>query len=87
MDEEKINSLKDGKSYGRMIEKDKKDVKINQIEEFTVKVSYLDTGLSLENLVFEYVKEKLFTNLPSNMIKNDRIYKYINKKSGIAIKA
>ena len=63
MDEEKINSLKDGKSYGRMIEKDKKDVKINQIEEFTVKVSYLDTGLSLENLVFEYVKEKLFTNL------------------------
>ncbi len=64
MDEEKINSLKDGKSYGRMIEKDKKDVKINQIEEFTVKVSYLDTGLSLENLVFEYVKEKLFTNLP-----------------------
>ena len=87
MDEEKINSLKDGKSYGRMIEKDKKDVKINQIEEFTVKVSYLDTGLSLENLVFEYVKEKLFTNLPQNMIKNDRIYKYINKKSGIAIKA
>lgn len=64
MDEEKMNSLKDRKNHGLIVEKDKKKVKINQMEEFTVKVSYLDTGLSLENLVFEYVKEKLFTNLP-----------------------
>ena len=64
MNEEKINSLKDRKNHRIMIEKDKKKVKINQIEGFTVKVSYLDTGLSLENLVFEYVKEKLFINLP-----------------------
>lgn len=64
MNEEKINSLKDRKNHGLMVEKDKKKIKINQMEEFTVKVSYLDTGLSLENLVFEYVKEKLFTNVP-----------------------
>lgn len=64
MNEEKINSLKDRKNHRIMIEKDKKKVKINQIEGFMVKVSYLDTGLSLENLVFEYVKEKLFINLP-----------------------
>ena len=64
MNEEKINSLKDRKNHGLMVEKDKKKIKINQMEECTVKVSYLDTGLSLENLVFEYVKEKLFTNVP-----------------------
>ena len=64
MNEEKINSLKDRKNHGLMVEKDKKKIKINQMEEFTVKVSYLDTVLSLENLVFEYVKEKLFTNVP-----------------------
>lgn len=33
--------------------------KINQIEGFTVRVRFLDTGLCLVNLIDAYIKEKL----------------------------
>ena len=42
-------------------QKDKKEEqKINQIEGYTVKIRFSNTGLRLEHLIDAYIQEKLF---------------------------
>lgn len=68
----KLNFGKGEFSYERKCEKSHKRLgkneknkgreckqKINQIEGFTVRVRFLDTGLCLMNLIDAYIKEKL----------------------------
>lgn len=60
MKENKRNPTKKEERVGLEAENKKEELKISQVEGYTIKIRFSDTGLCLEHLIDAYIKEKLF---------------------------